>query len=79
MVSLHVTDYINLAFTALFLSNLIYVSLFIFTETNPNKKTKRKMQRNMVCKVCGYTMSVYLLLMVIHFFLPTEVESLFTL
>ena len=73
-----VIGYFHLAFAALFFSTLIYFSLFLFTKTNQNKTpTKRKLQRNKVYKVCGYTMSVCLLMMIIHFFLPSSVTSLF--
>ncbi len=72
-----IIGYFHLAFAVLFFSMLIYFSLVLFTKTNPNKPpTKRKLQRNKVYKVCGYTMSACLILMIVLFFLPESLWSL---
>jgi hypothetical protein len=75
-IGARIIGYIHLAFAALFFSTLTYFSLFLFTKTNPNKPpTRRKLQRNKVYKVCGYTMVTCILLMAIYSFLPGEVAS----
>jgi len=77
MVNLYVTDYIQFAFAALLLSNLIYVSLFLFTETNPNKKNKEKIAKEYGLQ--GFRLFNERLFAVdgIHFFLRADEESLF--
>lgn len=68
--------YIHLAFAMLFFIILIYFSLFLFTKTDPSRTaSRRKLQRNKVYKVCGYTMSLCILLIAIYSFLPNEVAS----
>lgn len=68
-----IIGYIHLGFAAIFFLALIYFSLFLFTKTNPDKTpTKRKLQRNRVYRVCGYTMALCILLVVIYFLLPGE-------
>jgi protein-S-isoprenylcysteine O-methyltransferase Ste14 len=47
---------LHLSFAALFFLTLAYFSLKLFTKTDPNKNpTRRKLQRNTVYRVCGYT------------------------
>ena len=59
--------YIHLACAALFFLTLIYFSLFLFTKTDPSKPiTKRKRNRNHIYRVCGYVMSVCIVLMIIY-------------
>jgi hypothetical protein len=66
-IGTRIIGYVHLAFAALFFSTLTYFSLFLFTKTNPNKPpTNRKLQRNTVYKICGYTMATCILLMVIY-------------
>ncbi len=68
--------YIHFAFAALFFLTLIYFSLFLFTKTDPSRPaTRRKLHRNKVYKVCGYTMSLCIVLIVIYYLLPDEVAS----
>ena len=67
--------YIHFAFAALFLLTLIYFSLFLFTKTDQSQPATRKLQRNKVYKVCGYTMSLCIVLIVIYYLLPGEVAS----
>lgn len=63
--------YIHLAFAALFFLTLIYFCLFLFTKTNPRQTpTRRKIQRNIVYKACGYAMAACIFLMAIYTFLP---------
>jgi hypothetical protein len=58
--------HIHFAFAALLFGTLIYFCLFLFTKTDPKKKpTKRKLQRNIVYKVCGYVMSACILLTIV--------------
>jgi hypothetical protein len=48
---------------AIFFGIMAYMSLFIFTKTDPTQPpTKQKLQRNKIYKVCGYLMIVFLLL-----------------
>ncbi len=68
--------HIHVAFAALFFLTLIYFSLFLFTKTDPERSaTRRKLQRNNIYKVCGYIMSICILLMVIYYVLPEGVTA----
>jgi len=63
---------------ALFFCGLIYFSLFLFTKTNPSADvTRRKKQRNVVYKVCGYTMAACILLIAVYYLLPDETADPF--
>lgn len=63
--------YFHLGFAGLFFFTLIFFSLFLFTKTKPHgKPTHRKLQRNIVYRVCGIVMAVCILLMTIYIFLP---------
>lgn len=73
--------HVHLLFSALFFLTLAYFSLCLFTKTDKTKTpTRRKLQRNVVYKACGYTMLVALLLIVILAFVQngakTEVKKL---
>ncbi|MDR8391969.1 hypothetical protein NC796_12495 [Aliifodinibius sp. S!AR15-10] len=71
-----ITGYIHLAFAALFLTTLVYFSLFLFTKTDPDKQpTEEKIKRNMVYKFCGYTMLCCIVLIPIYFLLPESATS----
>ena len=75
-IGMRIVGYIHLAFAALFFLTLTYFSLFLFTKTNPNKTpTRRKLQRNTVYQVCGYTMAICILLMVVYKLLPESLSS----
>jgi hypothetical protein len=70
--------YAHVAFSALFFLTLTYFALFLFTKTNPNKSpSKRKLQRNKVYRICGYTMLISILLIALYFFLPNTLTSPF--
>lgn len=70
--------YIHFAFAALFFLTLIYFSLFLFTKTHPRKSpSRRKLQRNIVYKACGYAMCVCLLLIFVYTVLPKEAAYVF--
>lgn len=70
------TGYIHLGFAAIFFLALIYFSLFLFTKTNPFKApTRKKLQRNKVYRVCGVTMAICIVLIVIYFLIPGETAS----
>jgi hypothetical protein len=63
--------YFHQGFAGLFFFTLIYYSLFLFTKTHPRgRPTRRKLQRNLVYRVCGIAMAVCILLMTIYTFLP---------
>lgn len=50
-------------FAALLFLTLSYFSLFLFTKTSPDKTpTPRKLQRNLVYRICGYTILASILL-----------------
>ena len=67
---------IHFAFAALFLLSLVYFSLFLFTKTKDNLPADgRKRQRNMIYRVCGYIMSLCLLLIAIYFLILDGPES----
>ena len=71
-----VIGYFHQGFAGLFFFTLIYYSLFLFTKTRPHgHPTRRKLQRNLVYRVCGITMAVCILLMTIYTFLPKSTSS----
>ena len=54
--------YLHLTFAALLFLTLAYFSLALFTETDPDKTpTPQKLQRNIVYRVCGYTILLCIL------------------
>ena len=66
---------IHLIFGVLFFATLIYFSLALFTRTDPDQTqipTDRKLLRNKVYKVCGYTMIVCVVFIAIFKLLPEE-------
>jgi len=74
-----IIGYIHLACAALFFLTLIYFSLFLFTKTDPSKQiTKRKRNRNHIYRVCGYVMSVCIVLMIIYTVLPSSAVERFS-
>ena len=57
---------LHLSFAALLFLTLAYFSLALFTKTAPDKSpTRRKLQRNVVYRVCGYTILACIFLMVV--------------
>lgn len=67
----NVVGYVHLVFAALFFLTLTYFSLVLFTKTDPTKRpTRRKLQRNVVYKTCGYTMVLCLALILVFHLLP---------
>lgn len=67
---------VHLVFAALFFLTLIYFSLFLFTKTKPDvAPSRRKIQRNYIYRICGYTMSVCIVLIVIHALLSGDMKS----
>jgi hypothetical protein len=63
----------HLLFAVLFFLTLAYFSLRLFTKTDKTKvPTRRKLQRNVVYKACGYTMLAALILIVILAFLQGQ-------
>jgi putative copper export protein len=72
----HVIGAIHGGFAALFFGTLTYFSLVLFTKTNPRKKpTRRKLQRNMVYRVCGAIMAACILLAAVYAVLPAEAQG----
>jgi hypothetical protein len=56
----------HFAFAALLFGTLIFFCLFLFSKTDPKKKpTKRKLQRNIVYRICGYAMALCIVLTVV--------------
>ena len=56
---------------ALFFGTLIYFCLVLFTKTDPKKRpTKRKLQRNMIYRGCGYLMATCIVFTFVYFLLP---------
>ena len=66
---------IHLTFAFLFFCTLIYFSLFLFTKTGTAIPSKKKLQRNIVYKTCGYIMIICILLIAIIFILPGSIKS----
>jgi len=57
---------LHLSFAALLFLTFAYFSLALFTKTAPDKTpTPRKLQRNIVYRVCGYTILTCILLIVV--------------
>ena len=74
--SLDVFGMIHSACAVLFFSTLTYFSLFLFTKTNPDEiPSRRKRQRNIIYRICGGLMAASLLLMLIHAFLPKDLNE----
>jgi hypothetical protein len=68
--------YFHMGFAGLFFFTLIFFSLFLFTKTKPHgQPTQRKLERNVVYRVCGILMAVCILLMTIYTFLPKPVSA----
>ena len=66
-----IIGYLHQACAGLFFFTLIFFSLFLFTKTNPHgRPTRRKLQRNVIYRVCGIAMAICILLMTIYTFLP---------
>jgi hypothetical protein len=64
---------VHRSFAALLFLTLAYFSLALFTQTGPeNKPTPRKLQRNTVYRVCGYTILACILLIVVVSLPPVE-------
>ncbi len=73
---LDVIGYVHLGFAAAFFLTLTYFSLVLFTKTNPAKPpTRRKLQRNMVYRVCGYTMLACIVLLMVYHMLPANTAA----
>ena len=66
---------VHIVFTVLFFLTLVYFSLFLFTKTDQESPKKRKLQRNLVYKVCGYAMSICILFIAIYIFLPNATKT----
>jgi len=66
-----VVGFFHMAFAALFFFTMIFFSLFLFTKTKPQiPPTRRKLQRNLVYRVCGYLMILCVVLMTLYYMLP---------
>ena len=75
----HLIGDLHLTFAALLFLTLAYFSLALFTKTAPDKPpTRRKLRRNTVYRVCGYTILACIFLMAVVELSPlkTLVESL---
>jgi len=62
----HLIGILHLTFAALLFLTLAYFSLKLFTKTvqgKENERTPRKLQRNKVYRICGYTILACILLM----------------
>ncbi len=59
-----------------FFLTLIYFSLFLFTKTDPDQPpTRRKLHRNTVYRICGYTMGACIGLIALYLLMPEETAS----
>lgn len=67
--------HVHLCFAALFFLTLSYFSLCLFTKTDKSTPTRRKLQRNTVYKICGYTMLTALALILVIAVVPDEMKS----
>ena len=69
----NVVGYLHLVFTVAFFATLIYFSLFLFVKSSIKEKPypKKKQQRNIVYRVCGWVMIICMLGIAIGFFLDS--------
>jgi len=63
---------LHVVFTVAFFATLIYFSLILFVESDQEKPyPKKKQQRNLVYKVCGWVMVICVVGIGVAFFLPS--------
>ncbi len=62
---------------ALFFLVLAYFCIFLFTKSK-GEPTPEKKKRNIIYKICGYTMIVCLVLLALYFFIPAFKDALET-
>ena len=55
---------------AVFLLILAYFSIFLFTKTGGKPITPEKKKRNLIYRICGYTIIACLVLLAIYFAVP---------
>lgn len=68
-----ITGYVHYAFAAAFFLTLAYFCLVLFRKTNPEKlMSRRKIMRNRVYAVCGYTMLGAMALLLVYGLLLRE-------
>ena len=72
-----ITGVVHSVFAGLLFLTLSYFSIFLFTKTNPKiPPTPRKLQRNFVYRVCGYTIILcFLLIPVYTYLLSSDIVS----
>jgi hypothetical protein len=63
---------VHLVAAAVFFLTLAYFCLALFKLTDKRHPTQRKLQRNRVYTICGYTILACLVLIVVVWFLPTS-------
>ena len=64
---------LHIIFAASFLLTLAFISLVLFRKTDPTRTpTRRKLQRNVIYTVCGYTILACLALIVVVAFLGKD-------
>ncbi len=66
---------VHVVCATLFYSTLIYFCLALFTKTDASIPTRRKLQRNTVYRVCGYTIAACILLILVESILPASLEA----
>lgn len=64
--------YIHLTLATMFFTTLVYFSLYLFTKSDQSKLPIRKLQRNRVYKICGYTIIICILFATACYFLLDE-------
>jgi len=69
----HIVGVLHYLSAVLFFLTLAYFSLVLFRKSNPAKiPTRKKIQRNIVYTVCGYTILACIALLGLNSFLPEE-------
>jgi hypothetical protein len=68
---------VHLVFAGLLFLTLSYFCIFLFTKTDPETPpTARKLQRNVIYRICGYTMLLsFLLIAVYTYLLPGDLVT----
>ncbi len=70
---------VHYIFASIFFLTIIYFAYFLFTQTDPTQPpTRKKLQRNVVYRVCGIVMLICMILAALYTFLPASISGIFT-
>jgi len=72
-----ILGYLHLFFAMIYFSSIAYFCLFLFTQSKSCKQTLRKKQRNLMYKICGYTIIISLIFIAIYTLVPNKYSAAF--